>query len=131
MSIPVFIFTPKQIVNNPYKSDNAIQFMVESLKDLEKEIGFMIYMGKQDDIIENLIKNDNDIKCVAINRDWTPYARKRRLRNRKVCSKYEVNFFNIMKIIHFIKWVLLLKDDRTPYKVYSDSLNNCIKFHER
>ena len=103
--IPVFIFTPEQIIDNPYKSDNAIQFMIESLKDLEKEIGFMnYYMGKQDDIIENLIKNDSDIQCVAINRDWTPYARKRDTEIENICSKYEVNLN--MKIIHFIKWVL-------------------------
>ena len=117
--IPVFIFTPEQIVNNPYKSDNAIQFMVESLKDLEKEIGFMNYfMGKQDDIIEYLIKNDSDIQCVAINRDWTPYARKRDSEIEIVCSKYEVNFFKYEDYtLH--KMGTLLKDDRTPYKVYS------------
>ena len=30
---PVFIFTPEQVTNNKYKSDNAVQFMVDSLED--------------------------------------------------------------------------------------------------
>ena len=37
--IPIFIFTPEQISNdNKFKSNNAIQFMVESLKDLDQEL---------------------------------------------------------------------------------------------
>ena len=33
--IPCFIFDPRQVENqNDYKSDNAIQFMIESLKDV-------------------------------------------------------------------------------------------------
>jgi deoxyribodipyrimidine photo-lyase len=34
-----FIFTPDQVTNkNKYKSDNAIQFMIESLENLKNEI---------------------------------------------------------------------------------------------
>ena len=29
---PIFIFTPEQIKKNDYKSSNAVQFMIESLK---------------------------------------------------------------------------------------------------
>ena len=35
----IFIFTPEQVSNsNDYKSNNAIQFMIESLKELSSEI---------------------------------------------------------------------------------------------
>ena len=35
---PIFIFTPEQInAVNKYKSDNAVQFMIESLLELNKE----------------------------------------------------------------------------------------------
>ena len=35
----IFIFTPEQVGSgNKYKSDNAVQFMVESLEDLASEI---------------------------------------------------------------------------------------------
>lgn len=37
--IPIFIFTPEQITSkNKYKSDNAIQFMIESLKELNNNL---------------------------------------------------------------------------------------------
>ena len=38
--IPIFIFTPEQISDkNKFKSNNAIQFMIESLKELNSEPG--------------------------------------------------------------------------------------------
>ncbi len=37
--IPCFIFDPRQIgPSNKYRSNNAIQFMIESLQDLDKEL---------------------------------------------------------------------------------------------
>ena len=36
--IPIFIFTPEQLVHNPYKSDNAVQFMIESVEDLDEQL---------------------------------------------------------------------------------------------
>ena len=36
--IPLFVFTPQQVSTNPLKSTNSIQFMIESLRDVEKEI---------------------------------------------------------------------------------------------
>ena len=33
-----FYFTPEQVLNNKYKSENAVQFMIESLFELEKDI---------------------------------------------------------------------------------------------
>ena len=44
-----FIFTPDQVgATNHYRSTNAIQFMIESLEDLEKEI-----QKNRDAIMEN------------------------------------------------------------------------------
>ena len=34
---PIFIFTPEQIKENKLKSDNSVQFLVESLHDLKKK----------------------------------------------------------------------------------------------
>ena len=36
--IPAFIFTPEQIECNPYRSDHCLQFMIESLLDLENQL---------------------------------------------------------------------------------------------
>ena len=42
--IPIFIFTPEQISSkNKYKSANAIQFMISTLKELSKKIKINYY----------------------------------------------------------------------------------------
>tara|TARA_A100001015_G_C14996974_1_gene716616 strand:+ start:105 stop:392 length:288 start_codon:yes stop_codon:yes gene_type:complete len=37
--LPIFIFTPEQITSkNEYKSDNSVQFLMESLEDLNQDL---------------------------------------------------------------------------------------------
>ena len=36
--IPIFIFTPEQIDNNPYFSSNGFQFLIESLEDIDNDL---------------------------------------------------------------------------------------------
>ena len=62
---PIFIFTPEQITNkNEFKSNNAIQFMMESLDDLSENIRMHkgklnCFYGDNDSIIKKLIKKWN------------------------------------------------------------------------
>lgn len=93
--VPIFIFTKEQIVNNSYKSSNAIQFMVESLKSLEKLIknkGGKLYYFFEEDTIEclhDLIK-DIDIDAIFLNIDYTPYSIKRDSKIKKFCDKNNI-----------------------------------------
>ena len=85
-----FIFTPEQVTNNIYKSDNSIQFMIECLKDLERIIKskngkLLIFYGSTISIIEKVIK-DLNIDILACNRDYSPYA-KNRLKNMEQLAK--------------------------------------------
>ena len=59
-----FIFSPEQIEHNPYRSDHCLQFMIESLEDLEKEIiakGGRLYLfyEKPEKIVAELIENQH------------------------------------------------------------------------
>lgn len=60
--IVCFIFDPKQVTDkNDYKSNNAIQFMLESLSDLhdqlKKHSGHLyLFYGEPHDIIEDICK---------------------------------------------------------------------------
>src|SRR6056297_2053147 len=59
--IPIFIFTPEQVTNNSFKSNKSVQFMVESLADLNENIkskdGELHTMyGDYKEIIEYLMK---------------------------------------------------------------------------
>lgn len=92
---PVFIFTPEQVTGaNKYKSKNAVQFMLESLKDLSSQISKMggkllCFYGKNDTIVSRLIK-DLEIQLVCFNADYSPYAIQRELSIIQICDKVGV-----------------------------------------
>ena len=77
---PVFIFTPTQVSDsNKFKSDKSIQFMIESLQDLEEQLSkhngsLFTYYGKNNEILKNLIISNN-IECVYFNTDYTPFQK--------------------------------------------------------
>jgi len=89
---PIFIFTPEQVTaSNAFKSDNAVQFMIESLQDLSSQIDKMegklnCFYGENDEVIERCIK-EFDIQVVCFNVDYSPYAVKRDAGIIKVCKK--------------------------------------------
>lgn len=88
----IFIFTPEQIGNeNSYLSNNAVQFMLESLADLDEtlEKKLFLFRGHNDIIIKKCI-NAFDAKVVAFNRDITPYAIKRDESIKKICKSIDV-----------------------------------------
>ena len=91
----IFIFTPEQVGSgNKYKSDNAVQFMVESLEDLSyaihKEGGkFHTFYGNNEKVIADCIKAW-DINVIAFNLDITPYARERDDKIVKMCQRMKV-----------------------------------------
>ena len=74
-----FIFTPDQVGKaNTFRSQNAIQFMIESLTELEKDIHeqngeLLLFYGEQLTILRKLCTTLN-IDAVFFNKDYTPYA---------------------------------------------------------
>lgn len=98
--LPVFIFTPEQIdkSKNNFFSDNSVQFMCESLEDLEKNIHINFYYGKTKNIIKNIIKKYPNIKRIVVNEDYTPYSIKRDLIIKNICSKKNIEFKSFQDI---------------------------------
>jgi len=93
--IPIFIFTPEQIVKNPYKSETAVQFMVESLQELNVELRklgskLFYFFGTYEHVLKKLIKNKID--AIFINKDYTPYAKKREKNLENICKANDTNF---------------------------------------
>lgn len=95
--IPCFIFDPRQVgKENEYRSENAIQFMVESLIDLDKQLHahdgkLYLFYGSPEKIIAQLIKQEK-IEAVFCNQDYTPFSIKRDKEIEKVCHKLGVVF---------------------------------------
>lgn len=87
----IFIFTPEQVgsVNN-YKSDNSVQFMIESLESLAGSISKMgghlyTFYGNNEKVIAECIKSW-DINLVCFNKDYSPYAKERDDKVVKLCE---------------------------------------------
>jgi deoxyribodipyrimidine photo-lyase len=80
---PCFFFTEEQVgTKNKFKSTNSIQFMIESLYDLSREIKkntsgeLAIFMvSNLVNSITSLVKK-YDIDAIFLTEDYTPYARK-------------------------------------------------------
>ena len=104
--LPIFIFTPTQIdpYINHYRSNNAVQFMIESLNDLNKQLDakqtrLFTFLGNDLEILEALFNDKAGIgkyDAVFYNKDVTPYAKERDskinqfCKNKKIeCCEYE------------------------------------------
>jgi deoxyribodipyrimidine photo-lyase len=91
----VFIFTPEQVGNqNDYKSDNSVQFMIESLMDLDSQIKkygrkLHCFYGHNVSVIKKLIQQ-LDIQVIGYNLDYSPYAVKRDMEIMDLCQKMNV-----------------------------------------
>jgi deoxyribodipyrimidine photo-lyase len=92
-----FIFTPSQISKvNSYRSNNSIQFMMESLEELQTDIRqsggeLLFFYGKETAVLEKIIP-DLEIEAVFKNKDYTPYALKRDSMTDKLCEKMKLPF---------------------------------------
>ena len=99
--IPVFIFTDKQInpKTNQYRSDNAVQFLCESLADLDTQLRshqsqLYIFHGDEFVILEALMKMKTNTKTldlqglsgISFNADYTKYSQERDARITELCK---------------------------------------------
>lgn len=128
--IPCFIFTPEQTTDkNKYRSLKAIQFMIESLQDLDDTLhayGSRLHYFQGDNIkvLENICKSI-PVTNIVFNMDYTPYAQKRDKRIQQWCLKHGI-------CCHITEDYLLanigtfLKKDNTIYQVFTPFKNNIL-----
>ena len=94
----IFIFTPEQVTGaNKFKSNNAVQFMIESLQDLTSSISkkgghLYTFYGKNDAIIKQLV-TALDIDGIFFNMDYSPYAIERDKSIAAVAEKMSIPVF--------------------------------------
>jgi deoxyribodipyrimidine photo-lyase len=80
--LPLFVFTPEQVSDkNKLKSFNSVQFMIQSLKELEEDIrkqGGKLFVAYGDTIdVLKKIKQKFPIEAIVETADYTPYAKQR------------------------------------------------------
>jgi deoxyribodipyrimidine photo-lyase len=86
--LPLFVFTPEQVTRNPYRSPPSIQFMLDSLEDLEAAIReqggtLRCAYGATVDILGSIA----GLAAVFETRDYTPYAKQREEAIRSFCER--------------------------------------------
>jgi len=126
-----FIFTPEQVTSqNKYKSNNSVQFMIESLSELQSDIKnkkgeLMCFYGNQNTVLEYLV---DIIKPTTIffNRDYTPYAIKRGDDTNKLCDKHNIFCQTYSDYYLYEPGSILVDSTRSAYKKYTPFYNAVI-----
>ena len=128
--IPIFIFTPEQIKNNEYKSNKAVHFMIESLKELENYIEkkngkINFFYGENEKLLNYLIKELN-IDSVFKNKDYTPYAKERDENINNICKEHNIYFESHHDVCLFEPGSILTAN-KTVYEKFTPFYNKCLK----
>jgi deoxyribodipyrimidine photo-lyase len=133
--IPIFIFTYNQIRDNSLKSNICVKFLVESLYDLNNFLKMhksrlRIYYGDEFKIIENLIKNNEDIKCLSFNLDYTPYAKSRDIKIINIAKKYNINIISQDDYCIYPIGTITTGSGK-PYTKFTPFYNKCLTLNPR
>ncbi|MDD2660175.1 MAG: deoxyribodipyrimidine photo-lyase [Methylococcales bacterium] len=130
--LPCFIFDPRQIEPHPYQSKPALQFMLQSISDLQQQLQSAgaklgLYHALPEQVIRS-VHEQQHIQAVFINRDYTPFSRRRDDEIANICQKLGIS-------LHTLPDALLtepeqaMKSDQTPYKVFTAFYNNARHNH--
>lgn len=130
--IPCFILDKRQLELNDYKSDHAVQFMLQSLQSLNQQLQakqsrLFLFYGIAEEVIEQLLQHET-INAVFINRDYTPFSRARDQRIETLCRKYHADFHCYADaLLHEPEEVH--KPNGEPYTVYTHFFNKASTLH--
>ena len=122
-----FIFTPEQVTNNKYKSDNSVQFMIESLNDLAVDIKknsgeLLCFYGTQTIILKHLIE-ELKITHLFFNDDYSPYAIQRDNEAKQLCNKLQIECQTYPDYYLYEPGTVLVESSKNAYKKYTPFYN--------
>lgn len=120
--IPCFILDKRQIEDNEYKSDNCIQFMLHSLRELNNELNkknskLYVFYGIAEEVIANLCTQLN-IKAIFINRDYTPFSLNRDEKIAKICRDAGIDLHTYADTLLY-EPEEIVKSDHKPYTIFT------------
>ena len=122
--LPIFIFPPEQINKNAneYFSNNAVQFMCESLEDLNnslKEIGSELHIVKGDTIkVLKELHSRINYSAIYFNEDYSIYAKERDNKVRELCKTLKIKCVSKEDYGLLPLMDCLVENDR-PYVVFT------------
>ena len=140
--IPIFILDKYQVIksdhNQHYFSNNAVQFMCESLEDLNSSLlsygsSLRLFHGTPSKIIDKLLKslidnNDPENIYLSYNADYSKYSTERDKEMNDIADKHNINLLITHTDYTLIPFENMLKGDGTAFKQYGAFYKNAIKF---
>lgn len=121
--ITCFILDPQQVgKRNTYRSMNALQFMVESLDDLQNQLKdaggkLHLFAGDSHKVLEKLIKQEK-IEAVFSNKDYTPFALKRDEGLKSICLLYKIMWHQYPDAL-LTEPEEIVTNNGTPYTIFT------------
>ncbi len=120
--IACFIFDPRQIQAHPYQSTPGLQFMLESLADLQQQLqqrGALLYIfNDQPPHLVEPLKLDFGIEAVFVNRDYSPFSRQRDSELQQRCAQLSLAFHSHADLL-LTEPESVLKHNGEPYQVFT------------
>jgi deoxyribodipyrimidine photo-lyase len=129
--IPCFIFDPQQVgAKNPYKSNNCIQFMIESLQDLANQLAkkdgkLYTFYGETVKTVTELLKISG-AEAVLVNQDYTPFSRKRDEQIQTICEQKNVVFESCFDALLVDPTTFSNKQNK-PYTIFTPFFKSAIQ----
>ena len=120
--ISCFFFDPRQISS---KNHNAIQCMLKSLEEINDELlqkGSKVHLF-YGEIEKEIPKLNNIISTIYFNKDYTPFSKKRDKAIEDICKKQNIECKSFHDAL-LQKPEAYLKQDKTPYTVFTPFFNN-------
>ena len=119
--VPIFIFD-ETIVNKLPKNDARVAFIHQELEKIHHQLlkthsSLFVYFGKPLEVFKEVIQNFN-VESVFTNRDYEPYALQRDEEIKTFLTSKNILFKTYKDQVFFEKDEIV-KQDQTPYKVYT------------
>lgn len=130
--LPIFILDPKQIdkKTNKYFSNNCVQFMMESLKDLNSQLveksdsQLNIFYGMPLEVLDRIYKQYK-FDVLGMNMDYTPYSK---IRDKKISDWCKAKKIEVVyeEDITALPIGSVRTDGGTIYKVFTPYFNRAV-----
>jgi len=119
--IPIFIYDSK-IIDKLHKDDHRLTFIQNALGGINNAMKrnrctLGIYRGSPEAVFEKIIR-EFPIEKVIANRDYEPYAMERDEAIKQLLKAQDIDFITYKDQVIFERNEVV-KDDGTPYKVYT------------
>jgi deoxyribodipyrimidine photo-lyase len=130
---PCFITNPIQVGDkNPYRSLHAIQFMMDSLVELEADIRerggeLAIFYGEQTPVLKKLLLK-NKIDCIITNRDYTPFSISRERETKELCISMKIDYIETEDYYLYPPGTILTGSG-TGYKKFTPFYQKALNIH--